>query len=148
MNRNANGKLSLGLTRGDGSTGEDVSPNVRTVRSVPLVISAKTLDKAGLPPKFEVRGELLMPLPAFQRMNEEREGQGLSLFAYPHKATNGTVRTLEPNVTRSARLDFFAYGLLADGRPDLRSQFQSTQGSDCGRIQGESTPKWRRILGT
>ena len=111
------GKLALGLTRGDGTTGEDVTPNVRTVRSVPLTIASKVLDKAGLPPNFEVRGELLMPLAAFQRMNEEREEQGLPTFANPRNATAGTVRTLEPNVTAQRRLDFFAYGLLRDGRP-------------------------------
>ena len=122
--RFADGKLALGLTRGDGTVGEDVTPNVRTVRSVPLMIAEKTLDKAGLPRAFEVRGELLMPLAAFQRMNEEREQQGLPVFANPRNATAGTVRTLEPNVTAQRRLDFFAYGLLADGRPifDRHSQ--------------------------
>jgi DNA ligase (NAD+) len=111
------GRLGLGLTRGDGTTGEDVTPNVRTVRSVPLSITSKALDKAGLPSDFEVRGELLMPLTAFQRMNQEREEQGLPTFANPRNATAGTVRTLEPNVTAQRRLDFFAYGLLRDGRP-------------------------------
>ena len=115
--RFAGGKLALGLTRGDGSVGEDVTPNVRTVRSVPMTIPAKTLDKAGLPADFEVRGELLMPLAAFQRMNDEREAQGLPVFANPRNATAGTVRTLEPSVTAQRRLDFFAYGLLKDGRP-------------------------------
>ena len=115
--RFTDGKLALGLTRGDGTIGEDVTPNVRTVRSVPLVIPGKTLGKAELPRQFEVRGELLMPLAAFQRMNEEREQQGLPVFANPRNATAGTVRTLEPNVTAQRRLDFFAYGLLADGRP-------------------------------
>jgi DNA ligase (NAD+) len=111
------GRLVTGLTRGDGTTGEDVTPNVRTVRSIPLTISEKTLDKAGLSLDFEVRGELLMPLAAFQRMNEEREEQSLPTFANPRNATAGTVRTLEPNVTAQRRLDFFAYGLLSDGRP-------------------------------
>ena len=122
--RFADGKLVLGLTRGDGTTGEDVTPNVRTVRSVPLKIDDKDRKKAGLPRDFEVRGELLMPLGAFQRMNEEREAQGLPVFANPRNATAGTVRTLEPNVTAQRRLDFFAYGLFADGQPifDRHSQ--------------------------
>jgi DNA ligase (NAD+) len=107
------GKLALGITRGDGMVGEDVTLNVRTVRSVPLAIPAKTLTKAKLPPDFEVRGELLMPLSSFQRMNEEREQQGLSKFANPRNATAGTVRVLEPNVTASRRLDFFSYFLLS-----------------------------------
>jgi DNA ligase (NAD+) len=114
--RFAGGRLVLGLTRGDGTTGEDVTPNVRTVRSVPLTIADKTLDKAGLPRDFEVRGELLMPLKSFERMNEEREEQGLPVFANPRNATAGTVRTLEPNVTAQRRLDFFAYGLLSNGK--------------------------------
>src|SRR5271169_10526 len=114
--RFAAGKLALGITRGDGSVGEDVTLNVRTVRSVPLSISAKTLAKAGLPPDFEVRGELLMPLAAFQRMNDEREQQGLPKFANPRNATAGTVRVLEPNITAQRRLDFFSYALFAKGR--------------------------------
>ena len=114
--RFTDGRLALGITRGDGTVGEDVTPNVRTVRSVPLTIPDKTLDKAGMPHDFEVRGELLMPLASFRRMNEEREEQGLPVFANPRNATAGTVRTLEPNVTAQRRLDFFAYGLLADGR--------------------------------
>jgi DNA ligase (NAD+) len=115
--RFADGKLAAGITRGDGTTGEDVTPNVRTVRSLPLTIPGKVLDKAGLPHDFEVRGELIMPLAAFQRMNDEREAQGLPVFANPRNATAGTVRTLEPSVTAQRRLDFFGYGLLADGRP-------------------------------
>jgi DNA ligase (NAD+) len=115
--RYVDGKLAVGITRGDGSVGEDVTPNVRTVRSVPLTIPGKALDKAGLPHDFEVRGELIMPLAAFQRMNDEREAQALPAFANPRNATAGTVRTLEPSVTAQRRLDFFGYGLLADGRP-------------------------------
>src|SRR6202049_774090 len=67
------GKLVRGITRGDGTIGEDVTLNVRTVRSVPLSISREKLKKAGLPADFEIRGELLMPLAAFKRMNDERE---------------------------------------------------------------------------
>ena len=110
------GRLALGITRGDGMVGEDVTLNVRTVRSVPLAIPAKTLTKAEVPPDFEVRGELLMPLSAFQRMNDEREQQGLPKFANPRNATAGTVRVLEPNITASRRLDFFSYALLRNGR--------------------------------
>src|SRR5271165_73960 len=110
------GKLVRGITRGDGSVGEDVTLNVRTVRSVPLSISKEKLKKAGIPADFEVRGELLMPLAAFKRMNEEREGKGLSLFANPRNATAGTVRQLESRVTAERRLDYFSYMLLRDGR--------------------------------
>jgi DNA ligase (NAD+) len=81
------GQLARGITRGDGTVGEDVTLNVRTVRSVPLSIPKEKLNKAGIPVDFEVRGELLMPLAAFKKMNEEREMKGLSLFANPRNAT-------------------------------------------------------------
>ena len=110
------GKLVRGITRGDGSIGEDVTLNVRTVRSVPLSIPKEKLKKAGIPPDFEVRGELLMPLAAFKRMNEERESEGLSVFANPRNATAGTVRQLESRVTAERRLDYFSYMLLQNGR--------------------------------
>jgi DNA ligase (NAD+) len=113
------GKLARGITRGDGSTGEDVTANVRTIRSVPLSVSAEVRKKAGLPRDFEVRGEVVMPLAAFQRMNEEREKQGLAKFANPRNAAAGTIRTLEPNVVAQRRLDFYSYFLLADGRSVL-----------------------------
>jgi len=114
--RYEDGHLVHGITRGDGTTGEDVTLNVRTVRSVPLSIPKERLKKAGIPPNFEVRGELLMPLAAFKRMNEEREKQGLSVFANPRNATAGTVRQLEPSITAQRRLDYFGYMLLQNGR--------------------------------
>src|SRR5678815_5832080 len=113
------GRLEHGITRGDGTTGEDVTLNVRTVRSVPLWVTGGRLKKAGLPADFEVRGELLMPLAAFKRMNDERAKQGLSQFANPRNATAGTVRQLEPSITAQRRLDFFGYILLRDGRTML-----------------------------
>jgi DNA ligase (NAD+) len=109
-------KLARGITRGDGSVGEDVTLNVRTVRSVPLSIPKDKLKKAGIPPDFEVRGELLMPLAAFKKMNEDRESKGLSVFANPRNATAGTVRQLESRVTAERRLDYFSYMLLQNGR--------------------------------
>ncbi len=83
------GKLVRGITRGDGSVGEDVTLNVRTVRSVPLSISKEKLKKAGIPVDFEVRGELLMPLAAFKRMNEERESKGLVVICEPTQCHGG-----------------------------------------------------------
>jgi DNA ligase (NAD+) len=111
-----NGRLVRGITRGDGTTGEDVTLNVRTVRSVPLSIPKEKLKAAGLPANFEVRGEMLMPLAAFRKMNEDREEKGLSLFANPRNATAGTVRQLEPSIVAQRRLDYFAYMLLQNGR--------------------------------
>ena len=114
--RYQDGKLVRGITRGDGSVGEDVTANVRTVRSIPLSISKEKLKAAGIPRDFEVRGEMLMPIGSFKKMNEERGKQGLSLFANPRNATAGTVRQLEPSITAQRRLDYFAYALLENGR--------------------------------
>jgi len=110
------GHLLKGATRGDGSIGEDVTSNVRTMRSVPLSVPASILKKAGVPAEFEVRGEVIMPLLSFERMNEDRERQELSKFANPRNAAAGTIRVLEPNIVAQRRLDFYAYFLLVDGQ--------------------------------
>jgi DNA ligase (NAD+) len=110
------GRLARGLTRGDGTIGEDVTLNIRTVRTIPLYIPPEKLKMAGIPSNFEVRGELLMPLAAFKKMNEEREAKGLSLFANPRNATAGTVRQLDASITAQRRLDFFPYMMLRNGR--------------------------------
>ncbi len=110
------GRLERGITRGDGNVGEDVTLNVRTVRSIPLSIANGKLKKAGIPVDFEVRGEMLMPLAAFRKLNEERERQGLAVFANPRNFTAGTVRQLEPSITAQRRMDYFAYMLLKDGQ--------------------------------
>ena len=111
-----NGQLVRGVTRGDGSVGEDVTLNVRTVRSIPLLIPAEKLKKAGIPRDFEVRGELLMPTASFKKINEERERDGLPTFANPRNFTAGTVRQLDSNITAQRRLDYFPYMLLRNGR--------------------------------
>lgn len=114
--RYAGGQLAQGITRGDGSVGEEVTANLRTIPSLPLSISAAALKEAGLPADFEVRGEVLMPTKSFERMNDERERQGLSKFANPRNAAAGAVRVLDPNITAQRRLDFYAYFLLVNGR--------------------------------
>ncbi len=118
------------LTRGDGSVGEDVTANLRTVRSVPLTIAAAKLKKADLPAKFEVRGEVIMPTKSFERMNEDRERQGLSKFANPRNAAAGAVRNLDPNVTAERRLDFYAYFLLRDGKVFAEKQAEALDSLD------------------
>src|SRR6204780_4050808 len=110
------GKLARGVTRGDGSVGEDVTLNIRTVRSIPLVIPSEKLKKAGIPADFEVRGELLMPTASFKKINDERERNGLPTFANPRNFTAGTVRQLDSNITAERRLDYFPYILLQNGR--------------------------------
>ncbi|GAC1514989.1 MAG: NAD-dependent DNA ligase LigA [Terriglobales bacterium] len=119
------GKLVRGITRGDGNIGEDVTLNVRTVRSIPLSISKAKLKKAGLPLDFEVRGEMLIPTASFQKMNDEREQRGLSLFANPRNATAGTVRQIDPSITAERRLDYFGYSLLRQGRTFFDRHWQS-----------------------
>ncbi|MEO6911182.1 MAG: NAD-dependent DNA ligase LigA, partial [Edaphobacter sp.] len=115
-------KLERGLTRGDGTIGEDVTTNVRTIRSVPLSVSAAKLKAAGLPQTFEVRGEVVLPQTAFVKLNEEREANGQTPAANPRNAAAGTIRTLEPNIVAQRRLDFYAYFLLQEGETLLASQ--------------------------
>src|ERR1700733_8363105 len=135
------GKLVRGITRGDGTIGEDVTLNVRTVRSVPLSIAQEKLKEAGLPADFEIRGELLMPLAAFKRMNDEREGKGLSLFANPRNATAGTVRQLESRVTAERRLDYFSYMLLRDGRTYFDRHSKTLDALDAAGFKVNPNPK-------
>ncbi len=112
---NGGARLQSGVTRGDGQTGEDVTSNIRTIRSVPLMIGAGALKRAGLPQAFEVRGEAVMPEAAFERLNEEREQEGLPAAVNPRNAAAGTLRTLEPGIVARRRLDFYAYFLLVEG---------------------------------
>jgi DNA ligase (NAD+) len=117
-------RLQRGLTRGDGTIGEDVTSNVRTIRSVPLRVAAAKLKAAGLPGSFEVRGEVVLPQTAFVRLNEERVAQGLAPAANPRNAAAGTIRTLEPNIVAQRRLDFYAYFLLhGNAEADKRGEF-------------------------
>jgi len=116
-------QLHRGLTRGDGAIGEDVTSNVRTIRSVPLRVSEAKLKAAHLPQDFEVRGEVVLPQAAFVKMNEQRVAQGLAPAVNPRNAAAGTIRTLEPNIVAQRRLDFYAYFLLYGGdEPDKRGE--------------------------
>jgi DNA ligase (NAD+) len=110
------GKLVRGVTRGDGTTGEDVTPNVKTIRSIPLTVLPAQLKKAGLSEDFEVRGEVVMTGQAFKELNQQQAEQGGKIFANPRNAAAGAVRVLDPKITASRRLDFFAYYILVDGR--------------------------------
>jgi DNA ligase (NAD+) len=113
------GLFVRGVTRGDGTTGEDVTPNVRTIRSVPLRVDAKALRKLKLPASFEVRGEVVMARRAFEELNRQQEEQGGKRFANPRNAAAGAVRVLDPAITAARRLDFYAYALLVEGRAPL-----------------------------
>jgi DNA ligase (NAD+) len=136
-----NGKLVRGITRGDGVIGEDVTLNVRTVRSIPLSIPKDKLKKAGIALDFEVRGEMLMPLAAFKTMNQEREEKGLSLFANPRNATAGTVRQLEPSVVAQRRLDYFSYMLLQNGHTVFDRHWETLNALDAAGFKVNTSRK-------
>jgi DNA ligase (NAD+) len=118
----AGGRLQRAATRGDGSTGEDVTVNVRTLRSVPL--SIKPLP--GLPEEFEVRGEVYFPIQSFEKLNRDMEAAGRQPFMNPRNAAAGSVRQLDPNVTASRNLQTFMYTL--DPAGPARSQWQVLEG--------------------
>ncbi|MBV9670438.1 MAG: NAD-dependent DNA ligase LigA [Acidobacteriales bacterium] len=107
--------LARGITRGDGTVGEDVTQNVRTMRSVPLTIPAKKLRSISVPEDFEARGEVVMPIAAFHKMNDDREREGLARAANPRNAAAGTVRMVDASKVAKRRLDFYAYFLLKNG---------------------------------
>lgn len=118
------GVLTRGLTRGDGVTGEDVTQNVKTIRSVPLKIDSRKLGAIGRPGKFEVRGEVIMTHKAFRRANELREKNGEQLFANPRNAAAGAIRQLDPRIVAQRNLDIFVYYLLVNGRPPLKEHWK------------------------
>jgi DNA ligase (NAD+) len=134
-------RLQRGLTRGDGAIGEDVTSNVRTIRSIPLSISAEKLKAAGLPSSFEVRGECVMPQTAFRKMNEEREAAGLTPAVNPRNAAAGTIRTLEPSIVAQRRLDFYAYFLLQSEGGEMLLPKQSASLEALGRIGMRVNPQ-------
>jgi DNA ligase (NAD+) len=110
------GTLVRGVTRGDGRTGEDVTPNVKTIRSIPLRIDPARIKKAGIPENFEVRGEVIMSRKSFEQLNEQQEQQGGKRYMNPRNAAAGAVRVLDPAITASRGLDFYAYYMLVGGR--------------------------------
>ncbi|MGB3695073.1 MAG: NAD-dependent DNA ligase LigA [Spirulinaceae cyanobacterium] len=119
------GVLVRGVTRGDGVTGEEITQNARTIRSIPL-----RLNLENPPPIVEVRGEAFLPLDVFETINSEREAAGESLFANPRNAAAGTLRQLDPQVVAKRRLAFFAYTLYipqADASPTQWQSLQSLQ---------------------
>ena len=124
------GLLEMGITRGDGRTGEVVTANVRTIRSVPLRLREAE--------SIEVRGEIFLSLEAFDRLNEERDHSGLSRFANPRNAAAGSLRQVDPALVAERPLDFFAYTLLPH---------RGSQGEDLERLSGlgfKVNPLWIR----
>ncbi|OWZ84735.1 NAD-dependent DNA ligase LigA [Natranaerobius trueperi] len=113
------GKLVQGATRGDGSVGEDITPNVKTVGSIPLKLSKNV--------NLEVRGEAFMPKKSFSRLNKEKEKQEERLFANPRNAAAGSLRQLNPKVAAKRDLDFFAYSVANIEGEEIDSHFDSLQ---------------------
>ena len=135
------GVLVRGITRGDGTAGEEVTANVRTIRSIPLRVDDAELKKLHMPSNFEVRGEIVMPLRAFEALNEKQEEEGGKRFANPRNAAAGAVRVLDPEITRSRRLAFYAYYLLAGGRMPTRLHSEALEALQ--KLHFKVSPDWR-----
>jgi DNA ligase (NAD+) len=118
--RYADGKLAQAVTRGDGVQGDDVTTNVKTIGSIPLTL------KGDFPADFEIRGEIFMPRPVFEKINREREEIGDPLLANPRNAASGTMKMQDSKVVASRKLDCFLYNVIGDGLP-FRTHFESLQ---------------------
>jgi len=114
------GGFEQAITRGDGTVGEDVTENARTIRSLPLKPKSELK-------KFEARGEVIMPRKSFVKLNADRAAEELPLFANPRNAAAGALRALEPSVTASRRLEYFAYFVLVDGKFHYASHWESLE---------------------
>lgn len=120
-----NGNLKYAATRGDGTTGDDVTRNVRTIRNIPLNLKEglhSAAQQLQIPAILEIRGEIFMPNSAFAAMNEERDEAGLPTFANPRNATAGTIKQLDPKIVAQRPLAFLAHGLGAYDGEDLNSE--------------------------
>ncbi len=120
-------RMRRALTRGDGFTGEEVTENARTIRSLPLVVVPPQAVATALPPDFEVRGEVVMNRKSFERLNAERLRDELPTFANPRNAAAGSLRVLDPKITASRRLEFFAYALLNAAGPVFEDHWETLE---------------------
>lgn len=134
--RYENGQLTQAVTRGDGEKGENVTTNVRTIRSIPLHL------KGDFPADFEIRGEIFMPLASFRKLNEEREDIGESLFANPRNTASGTLKMQDSKVVASRGLDSYLYGIY--GVENAIGHFESVQ--DAGRWGFKIPPASKRFI--
>lgn len=139
------GRLMRAVTRGDGTMGEDVTPNAKTIRTIPLTIDPALLKKTGLPATFEVRGEAIMTRKAFEALNESQESTGGKRFANARNAAAGAVRMLDASITASRKLDFFAYYLLVDGKPPKKRHSESLEA--LGEMRFKTSDDWERCKG-
>jgi DNA ligase (NAD+) len=129
------GRLVRAVTRGDGVKGDDVTHAVRTIRSVPLVLEEAGGKGGGVPGVLEVRGEVYFPLPEFERVNREREGEGEELFLNPRNAAAGTLKNKDPKVAASRRL-----GFVVHGRGEVSAGFAGTYSGFLERVKGLGLP--------
>jgi DNA ligase (NAD+) len=137
--------LVRGATRGDGTTGEDVTANVKTIRTIPLRVDAGVLKKIKLASNFEVRGEVMMTRKSFEMLNQQQERSGGKIFMNPRSAAAGAVRVLDPAITASRRLDFFAYYLLVDGKVPFAKHSESLQGLK--QLRFRASDDWKLCAG-
>ena len=103
-----------GSTRGDGKMGEDVTQNLKTIESIPLRLQDKDFTTKHFPKKIEVRGEVLLTKKEFQKINQEQTRKGLAVYANPRNVAAGSIRQLDPKITASRHLVFYAYDLISD----------------------------------
>jgi len=136
------GELVRGVTRGDGEVGEDVTSNIRTIRSVPLRLEAKKVKLIGNPARFEVRGEVIMTRKAFEQTNVQREAAGEPKFANPRNSAAGSIRQLDPRIVAERKLDMFVYYLLVNGAelPGEHARALET----LSQMGFKVNPNWRR----
>jgi len=139
------GVLVRGVTRGDGTTGEDVTPNVKTIRSIPLRVDAAVLKKIKLRADFEVRGEVMMTKKAFEALNRRQEETGGKIFVNARNSAAGAVRVLDPATTAARRLDFFAYYLLVDGKVPFAKHSESLQALK--QLRFRASDDWKLCAG-
>ena len=139
------GILSRGVTRGDGTTGEEVTPNAKAIRSIPLRVDAGILKKVKLPPDFEVRGEVMMTKKAFEALNREQERIGGKIFVNARNSAAGAVRVLDSSITAARRLDFFAYYLLVDGKVPFAKHSESLQALK--QLRFRASDDWKLCAG-
>jgi DNA ligase (NAD+) len=136
-----NGVLTHGVTRGDGITGEDVTANVKTIRSLPLSIDPKRLELIASPERFEVRGEVIMGRQAFEQLNAQREAAGEPKFANPRNSAAGTIRQLDPRIVAERKLDMFLYYLQVNGAEPMAEHVQALQA--LAKLGFKVNPHWR-----
>ncbi|MGD0693922.1 MAG: NAD-dependent DNA ligase LigA [Terriglobia bacterium] len=136
-----NGRLTHGVTRGDGETGEDVTPNVKTIRSVPLRVEPKKLAVIGRPDRFEVRGEVIMSRQAFEQLNAQREKEGAPRFANPRNSAAGSMRLLDSSLVATRKLDMFLYYLLENGAEPFPQHSKALDA--LAKLGFKVNPNWR-----